>query len=197
MFGNYYGNHEYAEREYTTSSMIPVISHVPQWKEKGRIEQGLFGSKDELEQRITDEFLVEMAREAKEEREKIEAQEKKLEEERKKRFLKDKWQKILDSLSKNYKGINIEAQVLHPEVSAEVKRCMLIPSEFLRTRLVTECKQCSSCVWQTQEHYKPLRDPHDEKLDFDGHFPEDHVQLKNFEEKKEKETKKLKVSFQD
>jgi len=192
MFGVSYPDDS---RQSTSSSMIPVIKHVPQWKEKGRIEQVLFSSNDEIEQRVTDDFLVQMRLEAKEERERIEAEQKKQEEEAKRRFLKAKWQKIIDSLSANYIGIDIEKE-LHPEVAAEVKRCMLIPSEFLRTKLVRECRQCSDELWKTQEHYKPLRDPHDEKLDFDGHFPEDHVQLMSFEEytEREKWTKDLQES---
>jgi hypothetical protein len=188
----------YPGRDQTSSSMVPIIAHVPRWKENGRVEQGLFDSTDELSQRVTDEFLIEMAREARQEREKIEAETKRQEEERKKRFLKDKWQKILGSMAKNYKGVNLESEVLDPRVSAEVKRCMTIPSEFLRTRLVDDCEQCKKGVWKDQKHYEPIRHPHDERLDFDGHFPEDHVYLEGFEEytQEEKQERQKKRAFE-
>jgi len=200
MFGNpnigFYAGHE-----YTSSSMIPVLKHVPRWKESGRIEQGLFESTNELSSRVTDDFLIEMARESREEREKSEAEMKKREEERKRSFLKNKWHKILNSMAKNYKGVDIESEILNPVIAAEVKRCMLIPSEFLRTKLVKDCLQCSKRLWEDREHYehyKPLRHPHDEQLDFDGHFPEDHVQLEGFEEHTKEEQNKYekKISFQ-
>jgi hypothetical protein len=190
----------YPGREQTSTSMIPVIAHIPRWKENGRIEQGLFDSTDELSQRVTDEFLVEMAREAKQEREKIEAKLKKQEEERKKRFLKEKWQKILGSMAKNYKSVELESEVLDPRVSTEVKRCMTIPSEYLRTKLVSECEQCSKEIWKDQKHYESVRHPHDERLDFDGHFPEDHVCLEGFEEytqEEKQEHRKKRISFED
>lgn len=180
MFAADFGVH--VGRDYTTSSsLVPAMTMVPQWKQKGRVEHDLFGATSELEQRVTDEFLTEMAKEAREEREKREAEIRKQEEAVKKRFLKDKWQKIIDSMSMNYKGVDAEADPVDPRIAAEIKRCMVIPSEFLRTRLVTDCPQCSQGVWKDQEHYKPLRHPQDESLDFDGHFPEDHVVLKGFE----------------
>jgi hypothetical protein len=196
MFGNSYGAYYSGGREYTSTSMIPVITHVPKWKENGRIEQGLFDSTDELSQRVTDDFLVEMAREAKKEREKIEAEIKKQEEERKKKFLKEKWQKIISSMAKNYKGVDLESEALDPRISAEVKRCMTIPSEFLRTRLVSECEQCTKGLWKDQKHYESLRHPHDETLDFDGHFPEDHVCLEGFVEYTQVEKQTKRSSFE-
>lgn len=188
MFGNPdIGFHH--GREFTSTSMVPVITHVPMWKEKGRIEQGLFESTDELSKRVTDDFLIQMARQTREEREKQEAEIRKQDEERKMNFLRTKWQKIIMSLDKNYKGIDVSSEDIDPRISAEIKRCMTIPSGFLRTKLVSECDQCSKGIFRGQKQYKPFRHHSDEKLDFDGHFPEDHVQLFDFEEysKEEKE----------
>lgn len=185
-------------RDYSaSSSLVPAFTMVPQYKQKGRVEQGLFGP-DELEQRITDDFLTEMAKESREEREKREAEIRKQEEAAKRMFLKDKWQKIIDSMSKNYKHVDLsmfEAQnsvsdwtkTVDPRVAAEIKRCMAIPSVFLRTKLVRDCDQCAKGLYNEQEHYKPIRDPHDPNLDFDGHFPEDHVNLDGFETRTKEE----------
>ena len=172
-------------RDFSATSMMPAFGQVPRWKESGRIEDGLFKDTDDLCARINDDFLAQMAKESKDEREKREALVKKHEEERKQHFLKDKWQKIVFALSKNYKDVDVE--IVDPKVSDEIKRCMLIPSTFLRTKLVSDCTQCSKELWKTQEHYKPLRHPHDEELDFDGHFPEDHIKLDGFEEKTKEE----------
>ena len=128
-------------------------------------------------QRITDDFLIQMAREAREKREKREAEVREEEEESKQYFLKNKWNKILSFLAENYKGIDIEAEILDHRVAAEIRRCMIIPSEFLRTSFVRDCPHCSKGLWKDHERYNPVRHPMHEELDFDGHFPEDHVQL--------------------
>ncbi len=156
----------------------PLIPTSSLYQDKGQVEQELFGSKNELDQRITDDFLVQMAKEAKKEKEKLKSEINERREQRRELYLKNKWQQIFNFLANNYEGIDIEAEVLHPDVLAEIKRCMVISPEFLKTEPIDECKQCASRFWESHEYHKAFRDPHNKEHDFDGHFPEDHVQLK-------------------
>jgi hypothetical protein len=189
MFGNHYAR----PCVTSSSSLMPVVNYIPKRKETGRIEEGLFSSKGELEERIDNDFFKKMADETKKERELREAQFKKQEEERKQQFLKEKWLTITRGLVYNYHNIDLEnfdnTDLFMNCVNEEIKRCMLIPSQFLRTKLVEDCDQCSKNIWKTHERHKQVRDPHDESLDFDGHFPEDHINLEGLASKKTKEEK--------
>jgi hypothetical protein len=181
----------------TSSAFVPAITMVPQYREKGRVEQSLFPSNN-LKDRVTDEFLTEMAREAREEREKAEAERLRYEEATRRRFLKEKWQKIVNGLNRNYKGLELNmfeasglvsnwSESVHPSIVAEIKRCMAIPSELLRTKLARDCHQCSKKLYEGHDHGVAVRHPRDPRFDFDGHFPEDHVNLEGFEERSKEE----------
>lgn len=173
---------------YNDTTCIPIVKYTPVWKENGRTEDQLFKSDQDLQNRVNDGFISEMSKQFMEDRKKYEEYLKEEEEKRKSEFLKKKWFKIIDSLNRNYTNIDIENMDL--ELTEEIKRCMLIPSGFLRTKLEKECKQCSKEIWINQEKYKPIRHPNDESLDFDGHFPEDHIKLNNYAEKTDFEKNK-------
>ncbi len=171
---------------YNDTTCVPIVKYTPVWKENGRIEDNLFKSEQDLQNRINDDFISNMSKEFIEDRKKHEDFIKEEEEKRKTLFLKKKWFKIVDSLNRNY--INVD--VVDLEIAEEIKRCMFIPSGFLRTKLQKDCKQCSKEIWRNQERYKTVRHPNDTSLDFDGHFPEDHIKLINYVEKTDSEKNK-------
>lgn len=172
---------------HSETTCIPLVKYVPMWQETGITEYKLFKDDSDLQSRVNEDFINGMSKEFIEDKKKYEEKIKQEEEKKKTLFLKKKWFKILDSLNKNYNNVDIEN--MDTEVIEEIKRCMLIPSMYLRTKLQKDCKQCSKELWKDQERYKPIRHPNDQTLDFDGHFPEDHICLRNFEEKNESEKK--------
>lgn len=146
---------------------------------KDNIEEDIF---NEFPIRVNDEFLKLMIEENKQEREKREAEKRKFEEEKKKIFLKDKWYKIINSMCKNYKNVDIDRISTDPIIIKEIKRCMYIPSEFLKTHTINNCIQCTKKLYIDQEPYKKYRHSLNPALDFDGHFPHDHITLNGFVE---------------
>lgn len=162
------------------SSWVPIVKQVPIWNQTGKIEDKLFSSSQDLESRINDKFIRDMSIQFNEDKIKYEERIKLEDEERKVLFLKKKWFKIVDSLNKNY---DIDLVNMDEELTNEIKRCILIPSAFMRTKLEKECIQCSKKLWENQEQYKPVRHPNDETFDFDGHFPSDHIKLHFYKEK--------------
>lgn len=142
-----------------------------------------------------------MAKKSREKRKKLENDRLELKEAYKTQYLKEKWYKITDSMTSNYKDVDVDSEFIDHIVYTEIMRCMKIPSTFLRTELVEECSQCKAWMIELENrldqgfsgddalpekyrnHYEPVYDHQNGHILFDGHFPSDHVQLISYEER--------------